>query len=100
MGRLITSFGIGFATAAVIGVAVAGLMRPAEAREYSLGDWVQMAPEAKVEHARQVAGDGPMRMQDARAIMFCLHDAARATPAITSLGLNDAVEACRTGLGG
>lgn len=100
MGRLITSFGLGFAVAALIGVAVSGLLRPAEAREYSLGDWIQMAPEAKLEHARQVAGEGPARMRDARAIMFCLHDAARATPAITALGLNDAVEACRSGLGG
>ncbi|MDX2205744.1 MAG: hypothetical protein NW223_23535 [Hyphomicrobiaceae bacterium] len=109
MGRFITSFGIGFAAAALIAVALSTVMRPAQAGDHTLGDWLGMSPEAKLEHARQVAGNGPARMETARAILFCLHDAARPSPGLSSeevesarrqLNLNDAVNACRSSLRG
>lgn len=96
MGKLITSFGIGFATAAVVGVALFGVMRPAEAHDYLLSDWVQMSPDAKLAHARDVAGDGEGRMERARDILYCLHDAAKTDEAQRDVNLREAVSTCRS----
>jgi hypothetical protein len=96
MGKLITSFGIGFATAAVVGVALFGVMRPAEAHDYLLSDWVRMSPDAKLAHARDVVGDGEGRMERARGILYCLHDVAKSGGAQSDINLRDAVSTCRS----
>ncbi|RTL67071.1 MAG: hypothetical protein EKK41_17790 [Hyphomicrobiales bacterium] len=96
MGKFVTSFGIGFATAAVVGVALFGVMRPAEAHDYWLSDWVRMSPDAKLAHARDVVGDGEGRMERARSMLFCLHDAAKAGGTQSDVNLREAVSTCRS----
>ena len=98
MGKLITSFSLGFAAATVVGIALFGVMRPAHAHDEHLSDWIQMSPEAKLAHASQVAGSGPGRMERAREILYCLHDAAKSQQDAaerTDVNLTAAIAVCR-----
>ena len=99
MSRFATSFSFGFATAALVGAALLIVMKPAQATETSLADWMRMSPDAKLAHAREVAPDRS-GMEHARAILFCLHDMT--VPAAynpSDVGLNAAVHRCQEKLG-
>ena len=97
MSKYATSFSMGFAAAVFLGATLLMVLRPAEASEPSLGDWVRMRADAKVAHARHVTAGDDVR---ARGLMFCLHEltAARADHARAHLGLGDAVHACKARL--
>ena len=95
MSRFATSFGLGFASAAIFGAALLLVLKPAQATETSLGDWLRMSPDAKLTHARQVTPRAA-GMQRTREILFCLHDMTappHANPGAIDLGV--AVHRCR-----
>ncbi len=95
MSRFATSFGLGFASAALFGAALLLVLKPAQATETSLRDWMRMSPDAKLAHARQVTPEAA-GMERTRAILFCLHDLtsrARGNPG--TIDLSVAVHQCR-----
>lgn len=99
MTKFSTSFGLGFASAVFLGATLLFVLKPAQAGEQSLGDWVRMSPDAKLAHARQASAHaGGVAMEQARALLYCLHDRAVPAGGQIDVALNEAVRACQDGV--